>query len=215
MELFAQIIQPGDCVCDVGAHIGYVSLYFRRLAGLGRVYVFEPGQNNLPYLRANVEGTGIRLVEKAVGDHDGEVRFFLESSTGQNNSMVKDFQGLQANARIAYVAVEVREILVPLIRLDTFFAHEAVTPAFIKVDVEGAELGVLRGAAGLIARAKPAWMVEVQAEAPEILAMLSGAGYLVFAQDRRRLALADRLRGNVFALHAERHEPLIAKLGLT
>ena len=55
MHLFSELISPGDLVIDIGGHIGYISSYFAGLVGpKGQVIVFEPGSNNLPYLRKNV-----------------------------------------------------------------------------------------------------------------------------------------------------------------
>jgi len=52
MQLFAKLIRPNDTVAEVGGHIGFISMFFAKLVGdNGRVVVFEPGSNNLPYLR--------------------------------------------------------------------------------------------------------------------------------------------------------------------
>src|SRR5690349_12289207 len=53
MRLFSQLLKPGDSVIEVGGHIGYISLYFKALVEHGDVFVFEPGANNLPYIRQN------------------------------------------------------------------------------------------------------------------------------------------------------------------
>src|SRR5262249_12209411 len=54
MEVFSELLKSRDFVVEIGAHIGYVSLYLAHLIGReGRLVVFEPGPNNLPYLRRN------------------------------------------------------------------------------------------------------------------------------------------------------------------
>jgi hypothetical protein len=59
MGLFKFMINPGDTVVDVRAHIRYVSLLFKHLVGLhGVVTVFELGESNLPYIRKNVADRG-------------------------------------------------------------------------------------------------------------------------------------------------------------
>jgi tRNA A58 N-methylase Trm61 len=61
MLCFSRLIQKGDCVFDVGAHIGYTALYFGDLVGSeGTVYAFEPGPNNLPYTRHNLAQANTR-----------------------------------------------------------------------------------------------------------------------------------------------------------
>ncbi len=51
MELFGKLIKPNYTVIEIGGHIGYITNYFSHLVPNGQVYVFEPGINNLPYLR--------------------------------------------------------------------------------------------------------------------------------------------------------------------
>ena len=68
MDIFKMIINEGDTVFELGAHIGYISLYFSKLVGpSGKLYVFEPGANNLPYTRVNIshsKSKNITLIEK-------------------------------------------------------------------------------------------------------------------------------------------------------
>ena len=56
MRLFQTLIRHGDTVIDVGGgHIGYICCFFSNLVGdTGKVYVFEPGNNNLPYIEKNL-----------------------------------------------------------------------------------------------------------------------------------------------------------------
>lgn len=55
MQAFEKLIDPLDVVAEVGGHIGYLSLWFAELTREGGwVFVFEPGDNNLPYLRDNL-----------------------------------------------------------------------------------------------------------------------------------------------------------------
>jgi len=101
MRLFGSLIDIGDTVVEVGGHIGYISLYFSKLVGhKGGVIVFEPGNNNIPYISKNIENIeNIRLIKKAVGDFSGEIDFFEENLTGQNNSIVENFEGFIENSK--------------------------------------------------------------------------------------------------------------------
>ena len=59
LELLSRLLGPGDRVVEVGAHIGYFTILFSRLVGPGgQVTVFEPGENNLTYLRDNTRALG-------------------------------------------------------------------------------------------------------------------------------------------------------------
>lgn len=212
MNLFAELVRPGHTVAEVGGHIGFVSIYLSMLAGpTGRVFVFEPGSNNLPYTRANVrELNNAALIEAAVSDSDGSATLYEESLTGQNNSLVRDFDGLRANSSIAHVPLHVRQRETPTLRLDSYFASRGVD--FIKIDIEGHELKALQGARGLLKRSLPAIMVEVQADRPDVFALLAAEGYVMFNDRMQRRTSSDMLQGNTFALHSERHKDDIDRL---
>jgi FkbM family methyltransferase len=78
------LITKGGTAVEVGGHIGYIAAYFAKLLGkTGELVVFEPGSNNLPYIRKNVtemassaDLANVRLVEKAVGPISGRNRVF-------------------------------------------------------------------------------------------------------------------------------------------
>jgi len=212
MKLFAALVQPGHTVAEVGGHIGFISIYFSMLVGpTGRVSVFEPGSNNLPYTRANVhELDNVSLVEAAVSDVDGYATLYEESLTGQNNSLAKDFAGLRANAASAYVPLDVRHVEIPTIRLDSCFVSRGVD--FIKIDIEGHELKALQGARGLLTRSLPTIMVEVQADQDGVYELLTGLGYRLFTDRMAELRQPSQLRSNVFALHPHRHSEAALQL---
>jgi FkbM family methyltransferase len=202
MRLFSRLLFQGDSVIEVGGHIGYVSLYFKWLVQHGDVYVFEPGLNNLPYLRRNAGTRGIHIVEKAAGNRNGSEVFFQESLTGQNNSFVRDFKGLECNAANAFVGrPEVTEVTVEMVRLDDFVSSRSIRPSFVKIDVEGFELSVLHGMTDTISRYSPRLMIEVQANQQEIFSMLGAAGYTAFNSELSVCSRHADLRGNIFALH--------------
>jgi FkbM family methyltransferase len=214
MELFARIIQRGQTVLEVGGHIGYVALYLGSLVGpAGQVWVFEPGPNNLPYTRRNLGGQRhIHLVEKGAGSDAGRAAFFVEDLTGQNNSFVRDFDQLELNRRQAGVGVSVRQIEVEVTTLDLFSAERSLEPAFIKIDVEGFEFQVLRGAAQVLQRHKPALMVEIQADHVAIAEFARSLGYTVIDEERKEWSPRGTGNGNTFWLHREAHRALIAEL---
>ncbi len=205
MALFAKLIRPGDTVFDVGGHIGYVALYFRRLVGpAGQVIVFEPGANNLPYLRRNLSPyANIELVEAGVGDRSGKTTFHLEDLTGQNNSFVNDFEGYRANAEYAFRA-PTKSVEVEILTLDEFVRGRAA-PDFLKIDVEGFEYEVLRGGREMLAHARPMIMVEVQRNQKEVLELLTGLGYKLFHPMTGAVRAAVDLQMNTFCLHPEKH----------
>jgi FkbM family methyltransferase len=214
LVMFSKIISPGWKVCEVGGHIGYFSLFFKSLVRDGEVIVFEPGQNNLPYIRRNVHGKNITLVEIAVGLETGQLILYLDSLTGQNNSILNDFKGLKSNIARSFIKVTVTPSEVECISLDQFYAEEDNGPDFIKIDVEGAEFDVLAGAKKCIQRRLPAIMVEVQFKEAEVSEFLSGLGYLLFDPSGQVLSPGSRLAGNIFALHKDKHASIFSSVGL-
>jgi FkbM family methyltransferase len=206
MEVFAKILGKGDRVVEVGAHIGYITSYFSYLVGPGgEVVAFEPGRNNLPYLRENIRTlSNVVLQEKGVGAAVGQLEFYEENLTGQNNSFVKGFEGLKRNSEAAHVEAKTFNRVVEIISLDDYFKNSDKTPDFIKIDVEGFELEVLKGSAHVLDQL-PVVMVEVQTSRDEIFSVFKTRGYNVYRDDGEKLLLADAMRLNVFCLHPEKH----------
>jgi FkbM family methyltransferase len=217
MQLFRKLVHRGDTVIEIGGHIGYISLYFKSLVGDGRVIVFEPGQNNLPYMRRNIENRGVELIEKAVGNFNGSANFYLDPLTGQNNSLIADFDRFSLNKAYAFVETgEVQQVEVAVLRLDDFVRDRGLKVNFIKIDVEGAEWDVLQGLTGLLTEAPPALMVELQVNREEILSFLGKQGYVLFNADLKAITgVADlRPNENVFALHSKSHSSYFQELKL-
>lgn len=204
MLLFSKLIGKGMTVAEIGGHIGYLSVYFSSLVGSsGRVIVFEPGSNNLPYIKSNIHGLeNIVLVEKGVGAENGELMFFEDSLTGQNNSFVENFEGLRNNAEVAFTSVSVERRTVEVTNLDSYFLDSC--PDFIKIDIEGYEYAALQGAANLLKKL-PMVMVEVQANSVEIFEIFDSLGYVIFDEGGVKAEQSSNLNGNMFCLHAKKH----------
>jgi FkbM family methyltransferase len=204
MELFRELVEPGNFVMEVGGHIGYISLHLASLVGRsGRVLVFEPGENNLSYLRRNIAGKPhVTLVEKAASNQNGVAQFRLESLTGQNNSLLTEYRVLEDNMRSAGVSnVETSVVSVDCVRIDDFIAQNGLSaPTLIKIDIEGAEHMALQGLVKTLRQRGVAIMVEVTENQPEVFRMLVDAGYRLFNDQRVELHAAEELQGNVFCL---------------
>lgn len=144
---FADAVRPGATVFDIGAHIGILSLLAAERAGArGRVFAFEPSPDTLEVLRQHValnsDGAAIEVVPAVVSDEKGSVTFFtygesMAASLSRENVEVLNEQRLTAPATA---------VTVPAVTIDEFAAEHGAVPEVIKIDVEGAELRVLRGA---------------------------------------------------------------------
>jgi len=140
-------VGPGDVVLDVGGCWGDTALYFASLVGPeGRVFTFEFDPESLEILRANLalnpELAGrIEVVEKALWDRTGETLEVVQA--GRCTSVVE--AGAHGNA-----------IRVETITLDEFIEQRGLDRLdFVKMDVEGAECNVLRGASASLERYAP------------------------------------------------------------
>src|SRR5690606_26233032 len=162
-----ELIRPGATVMDVGAHVGYYTLLFSRLAGpAGRVVAFEPNPRNLPVLRWHVARNrcgNVRVEAAAAAERTGAARFERGGGSG--------------TGRLAESgAVEVRTI-----RLDDFMSAEGAGPDVVKIDVEGAELDVLRGAADMLRDARPTVLLSTHGQDLHraCVDLLRGQGYRI------------------------------------
>lgn len=129
-------VRPGTVVVDVGANIGYNTLYAGHKVGAGgRVYALEPAQDNLAVLYANLLANHVRNVTVlpfAAGQIHEQRRFFLRGATSAVNSLYAD----------NFYAPITDAVQVSVAPLDDLVAEQ---PDLVKIDVEGAELEVLGG----------------------------------------------------------------------
>ena len=212
MLLFQKIISIGNVVAEVGGHIGYLTLWFQQLIGSeGKLIVFEPGTNNLPYIENNINGyKNISLIKRAIGSKTGVLKFYEDNLTGQNNSLVKDFDGFKNNAKWSNTKSVITTKEVAVTTLDIEFKNRILD--FIKIDIEGAEWQALQGAKEVINRCKPAMMIEIQADKDAIFDYLDGNNYVLFNDSKKNINVASDLKGNIFCLHRECHSILINSL---
>jgi FkbM family methyltransferase len=140
VALFDRFLKAGMVVLDIGAHIGQYSLVASRLVGdSGQVHSFEPDPDTYAWLRDNCRRnslTNVRLNQLALSD-TAETRtlyFSMTADIGANSlAEPKRFSGRKAAVRC--------------LRLDDYLRMQSVGRVhLVKMDVEGAELAVLRGA---------------------------------------------------------------------
>lgn len=198
-----ELVSSGAVVVELGAHIGYLTLVFAEAVGpRGRVIAFEPASVNLNYARRNLEPHGqVTLEEIAVSDFEGQATFHSEDLSGQNSSLVNGYAVGQAVAENAHVPVKQIEETVMVTTLDRYCTTQGIVPDFIKIDVEGAELSVLRGAERTLEAHKPILMVEVTENVSEVLSFLDSLGYGLETPEGRPVSHeTDEVIFNVFAL---------------
>ena len=129
-----------SCVMDIGAHIGLVSLPLSTvIAPEGTVYAFEPATANGAYLAQHLKSNNVSNVEiivDLVGDQELDSVVFFESSDDSGMNTVAE-----TGSHRGYGTTNKRQIT-----LDKFCADRGLIPEIIKIDTEGAEVGILQGA---------------------------------------------------------------------
>jgi FkbM family methyltransferase len=165
---FQRAIEPGDVVYDIGANVGFYTLLSSILVGAeGRVYAFEPLPSNLRDLHRHLAINHVNnctVIEAAVGSTECEARFDPSSDHHQG--------------RLS----ETGALLVRQVSLDSLLSKGAITPpSVMKIDIEGAEVECMRGAAETIRGYRPTIFLATHGTDlhSACLAMLSGWGYNV------------------------------------
>jgi FkbM family methyltransferase len=179
---------------------------------MGRVFVFEPGNNNLMYLKKNVTYfPNIRVIEQAISDRKGEAKFYEEDFTGQNNSLLSNYGRLNTNARNAYVSASKEEVTVITNTLDDFCCDTDIKPDFIKIDIEGAELMALRGMTDVLSKYSPIMMVEITENFKQVMTIIEQNNFGVYDESLAQLNVDSSYLGNVFCFHNEHHKEIFSK----
>lgn len=133
---FIKSIKKGNTVFDIGANVGYYSVLASKLVGKnGKVFAFEPDPQSLKLLYKNIginKCKNIIVVKSALSNHNGKLILTQDSSNPGESSLTLFKKG--------------KKILVDVLTLDKFIKTQKIkTIDVIKMDVEGAELNILRG----------------------------------------------------------------------
>jgi len=139
LEIAEAFVNKESIVVDVGAHIGSFAIPMAKVAR--KVIAFEPSRETFSLLSRNADenGASLQLINKGLG-----------SENGSGTLVVRNTSNAGANTLVSNGDI-------PITTLDS----ELSNIDFIKMDVEGMELDVLRGGAALIERARPTVFFEV------------------------------------------------------
>lgn len=202
--VLSQLVRPAMTVVDVGANLGLYSLLFAQLVGpAGRVVSFEPDPDIFPLLRDNCAANGAAQVEAhnlALGSKADRLMLHRVPLNSGDNHLGSD--GGTLFNRLVEVEVASLDVLMPGLR-----------PHFIKVDVQGWELNVLRGmeqtvraadTASIFIEFWPEGLRRAGASPAELYSFVRHLGLTFYSCDRGAaldeasfLALAERMKGHM------------------
>lgn len=176
-ELLAQFASRDGDFLDIGAHIGYYSMYMQPL--VRKVYAFEPDPRNLPDLRRNAASVGnIEVVALAVSSRCDTAQFYIGG-----DSTLSTLE-----------AIEGKTVEVQTTSIDDFIASRpGIKPTLIKIDAEGHDLEVLLGMRSTVAAHQPVLLIECNSDA--LVELCNEWKYSIFAFtcDRQTLRMTFRL----------------------
>jgi FkbM family methyltransferase len=168
-------VRDGDIVCDVGANKGSYVFWLSRWCSRGLVVAFEPQPELAGLLTRLCRGMHLRNVKveaKAVYSHSGNQELLVP--TGHQPGASLNRSEIHSGGFAA--------ISVPLVSLDEYFTENDKV-ALLKIDVEGAELGVFKGAERILRQHSPLLVFECesrhldQGSIEDVFSYLAGFGY--------------------------------------
>jgi FkbM family methyltransferase len=188
--LLLSVLRDGDTFVDVGTHVGFFSTIAASLVGsAGRVVSFEPEEANFQRLTAHVSLNGfdnVETVNAAVGAEPATAELWLNRDNDGGHALWDvGRNGYNAQSRLAPERRAVR-----VTTLDHHFAPGGgAAIKLIKIDAEGSELRVLRGAEGLLRRHAIPYVVceinrfaleQLGATEPALRAYMASLGYAAY-----------------------------------
>ncbi|WP_036047335.1 FkbM family methyltransferase [Bradyrhizobium sp. Tv2a-2] len=174
-RLIRQHVRSADTVCDIGANKGSFVFWLSRWCRNGRVVAFEPQPQFaqlVARLASDLKLDNVTVEQKAAFSKPGQADLFVPKGHSPGASLVSKTVG----------ASDFETISVPMVRLDDYFAqHEQIS--FMKVDVEGAELDVFKGAERILREQSPLLIFECESRhldgtrVEDVFAYLNALGY--------------------------------------
>ncbi len=199
MNALGSMIAAGDSVGDIGANVGAYTRHLSSLVGpAGRVCAFEPVSANYDILQTVVTRgklANVQLFKLAVAAAIEEREIAIPELGGFTGYYWAHFaKPGEHGEKVSVTTLDELTRKNALPRLD-----------FIKCDVEGSEIEVLRGGRALLEAQRPAWLIEVSRDTSgDVFATLKGAGYRAFVYDGKLHETAgyrDKEFSNYFFFH--------------
>jgi FkbM family methyltransferase len=135
-SIIRKYVKKGDYVLDLGANIGYYTLIMSKIVGdKGKVFAFEPDENNFNLLKKSVETNNLKnvvLFKKGVADYNGTATLYLEKLNSAHHMIHKPKNEKEIAGTSKIEIVKIDDVIKDKI-------------SFIKMDVEGSEAKAIKG----------------------------------------------------------------------
>ncbi|MBC7485284.1 MAG: FkbM family methyltransferase [Cytophagaceae bacterium] len=177
-DLLFEYIKPGQVILEAGANNGTETVLLSRLVGPnGKVLAFEPVEHIYQTLQLNLSinhCTNVQTEQKALGESDGQLHFNVLSEDFCNQGMASKYDETSADAKV----------LVQQTSIDSWVVKNNIrTVDFIKMDIQGAEIELLKGAKHTIEKSKPLIFTEATEDflsIEKLFDALTDLGYAVY-----------------------------------
>jgi FkbM family methyltransferase len=174
-HIMVERLRSARCFADVGANLGYFTTIAAKVRPDIPVYGFELDGTLLPIVDRNLRLNHVEnatVVNAAVGDGNGSFQFTPHP-----------YSFLSMVSQIATEPFEI-QLSTPILRLDDYFQDQPIKPDFMKVDIDGGEMAMLRGAEKLLAQDDLEMLLEVHTSLLPPLGSSTGE-VLEFLRQRR------------------------------
>jgi FkbM family methyltransferase len=183
--MFERLIHPGDIVYDIGANIGIYARVMQAWFGASRVIAIEPMRENFDLLTANIalaaDPSQFTPLRMALSDVEGEEDLQIDDMTS-GTAVLTSVSGGQPSAGRSEFGLPPLTEKVRIVTLDGLIEHAKLPPPqMMKIDTEGAEVKVLRGAMETLRRHRPRLCIALHGtdKAHDTFALLESIGYSV------------------------------------
>lgn len=212
LTLFIQrYLRPGDSFIDIGANIGIYTLLASSLVGeFGSVHSFEPVPKTVNRLQENISRNGLNQVKVhsiALGETEGNVQFTLDYDA--TNHVLSSNESFVNNS-----------IKVPCRCLDEIMGNQE--HAMAKIDVEGWEFLVLKGAYNMLSHHNPPVLVleingafrRYEYDSLDLISYLEEIGYdsALYDADTNKLNFTRKVWGDVLFISRKHRERTLARI---
>ena len=193
IAFFKKLLKKGDKVLEIGAHIGYITQVFESIVtDTGKVLAIEPSPFNSKLLKLNTKKS-TEILPFAISDEIKKGNFYIDSYGGFNNSIKKE----HAEKRNIFFSKKQFSKVKPLKRIDINFKtidsiciEKNFRPNFIKIDVEGAEYKVIKGALKILDFVNVI-MIEIRKDNIELLKLLESKNFIPLNENGEKISYSE------------------------